>query len=146
MRRLFERIRQKYCDRKLLLEIFIFLNLVRLGLRCLPFPTLQKLLEKASRFSPKTSERLSVGKIVWAVETSSRYMPGGIKCLARALTTQTLMKQHSHVGELRIGVAKGETGELEAHAWVEHRGRIVIGYLNDLARYIPMSSFQGSRS
>lgn len=137
---------QKYRNLQLLLKIFIFLSLVRLGLRFLSFPRLQKQLEKVSQFSLNAPERLSVGKIVWAVEASSRYMPGGVKCLARALTTHSLMKQHGHPGELRIGVAKGETGELEAHAWVEHRGRIVIGYLNDLARYIPMPSFQGSRS
>lgn len=141
MGHLLNRVIQKYRDRKLLLEIFVFLSLVRLGLRFLSFLTLQKYLEQIGQFSPNTSERLSVGKIVWAVETSSRYMPGGVKCLARALTAQTLMKQYGHTSELRIGVAKGETGELEAHAWVEHRGRIVIGYLNDLARYIPMPSF-----
>jgi Transglutaminase-like superfamily len=145
MGRLFNRIRQKYRNTQLLIYTFVLLSLVRLGLRFLSFPTLQKQLETASQFSPKTPERLSVGKLVWAVNTSSRHMPGGIKCLARALTTQTLMKQQGHPSELRIGIAKGETGQLEAHAWVEHRQRVVMGNLRDLQRYVPMPSFQGSK-
>ena len=142
MRRSVELIRQKLRDRQLLLNTFIFLSLVRLGLRFLPFRTLQKRLAQLSQVSPKTPEHLSIGKIVWAIDTATRYMPGGVKCLARALVAQTMMQQHGHSGELRIGVAKGETGELEAHAWVEHRGRVVIGYLSDLQRYVPMPSFQ----
>ncbi|MGB5900380.1 MAG: lasso peptide biosynthesis B2 protein [Geitlerinemataceae cyanobacterium] len=145
MRQSIARIRPKIHDRQLLLNTFLFLCLVRLGLRFLPFQTLQKRLAQRSQISRHTPEPLSIGKIVWAIDTATRYMPGGVKCLARALVTQTMMKQHGHSGELRIGVAKGQTGELEAHAWVEHRGRVVIGYLSDLQRYVPMPSFQGSR-
>jgi hypothetical protein len=39
---------------------------------------------------------------------------------------------------LRIGVAKGEAGKLEAHAWVESQGRIVIGGLRDLPYFTPL--------
>lgn len=145
MRRLLDWIRPRLQDRLLLVNTFLFLCLVRLGLRFLPFRTLQKWLTHFSQFSPKTPERLSIGKIVWAVDTGTRYMPGGVKCLARALVTLTMMKQQGHSGELRIGVAKGQSGELEAHAWIEHQGRVVIGYLSDLQRYVPMPSFEGSR-
>ncbi|HIK32152.1 MAG TPA: lasso peptide biosynthesis B2 protein [Oscillatoriales cyanobacterium M59_W2019_021] len=144
MRRSIARIRQKIRDRQLLFNTFLFLCLVRLGLRFLPFRTLQKIVDRLSQAPPKHSEPLSIGKIVWAIETGTRYMPGGVKCLARALVAQTMMKQHGHPCELRIGVAKGETGELEAHAWVEHRGKVAIGYLSDLQRYVPMPSY-GSR-
>lgn len=144
MKQPFELLAQKYRDRKLILDTVILLAAMRLGLRFLPFQTLQNKLETASQLFPKAKEQLSVGKIIWVVNASSRYMPG-VKCLARALTAQVLMKQHGHPSELRIGVAKGETGELEAHAWIEHRGRVVIGALNDLQRYVPMPSFKGSR-
>ncbi len=145
MKQRLEWLAQKCLDRKLILDTFILLGAIRLGLRFLPFQTLQNKLETTSHFFPKTQEKLSVGKIIWVVNASSRYMPGGVKCLARALTAQVLMRQHDHQGELRIGVAKGETGELEAHAWIEHRGRVVIGNLSDLQRYVPMPSFKGSR-
>ncbi len=132
----------KGTDRYLLLRTFLLLGSIRLGLWMLSFQTLQKLLARVSQ--PETStvklEPLPIGKIIWAVNLSSRYMPGQVKCLARALTTQVLMKQSNYTAELRIGVAKGESGKLEAHAWIEHQGRVVIGYLQDLSRYTPMPS------
>lgn len=70
-------------------------------------------------------------------------MPGGAKCLARALTTQVLMKHSGFSPELCIGVAKGEKGELKAHAWIKYQEYIVIGYLEDLSRYIQLPSLEG---
>lgn len=105
-----------------------------------------KVLAKISRQSEsdrlQVTNLVSVCKIAWAVNAVSRYMPG-VKCLARALTTQVLMSRYGHSCELRIGVAKGEKGTLEAHAWIEHQGRVVMGYLADLSRFIPLPSLQG---
>ncbi|NEQ84407.1 MAG: lasso peptide biosynthesis B2 protein, partial [Moorea sp. SIO2I5] len=63
-----------------------------------------------------------------------------VKCLARALTSYTLMVQYGYVPQLRIGVAKGESGQLEAHAWVENQGLVVIGQLPDLTRFKTLPS------
>ena len=132
-------------DRYLLISTFILLSLVRLGLFLLPFKTLQKLLSAISQIKTKSNEvdLTNLGKIVGSVNLSSRYMPLGVKCLARALTTQVLMSQYGYLPQLKIGVAKGEQGKLEAHAWVEYQGKLVIGYLPDLSRFIPLSAFKG---
>jgi Transglutaminase-like superfamily len=91
------------------------------------------------------STQVSLGNIIACVNLSTRYMPGGAKCLARALTTQVLMHRYSHLGELRIGVSKSTTGSLEAHAWIEHQGQVIIGNLEDLPRFIPLPSLNGVR-
>jgi hypothetical protein len=70
-------------------------------------------------------------------------MPGGAKCLARALTTQVLLNRQGYLPDLRIGVAKATAGQLEAHAWIEYQGQVVMGHLNDLARYLPLPSLEG---
>lgn len=80
------------------------------------------------------SDQAAVDKIIWAVMVASRYLPGRVKCLARALTTQVLLEGHGYQAQLRLGVVKSEQG-LEAHAWVESQGRIVIGGLKDIGRY-----------
>ncbi|MBD2605341.1 lasso peptide biosynthesis B2 protein [Scytonema hofmannii FACHB-248] len=131
-------------DRQLLIMTLIILATIRLGLWIMPFRTLLKVLAKVSRQSDRlqVTNPVSVRKIAWAVNAVSRYMPG-VKCLARALTTQVLMSRYGHSCELRIGVAKGEKGTLEAHAWIEHQGRVVMGYLVDLSRFIPLPSLQG---
>jgi Transglutaminase-like superfamily len=131
-------------ERHLFFNSFILLALIKLGLLLLPFQTLRQLLANISQVNPKLQPS-SLGKIIWAVNASTRYMPGGAKCLARALTCQVLMKRHGYSPELRIGVAKSETGKLEAHAWVESQGQIVIGYLADLSRFIPLPSLPGNR-
>jgi hypothetical protein len=133
-------------DRHLVTISFILLATVRLGLWLLPFQNLLKLLQRMSKpnflLSPQEKSQISISKIIWAINAASRYMPGGVKCLARALSAQILMSYHGYTPELRIGVAKKE-GELEAHAWLEYQGKVAIGYLPDLSRFIPLPSLQG---
>gem|GEM_PF-5122549 len=40
--------------------------------------------------------------------------------------------------EVHIGVAKDGARGFEAHAWVEHAGKVVLGDDGDLGRYAPM--------
>ena len=49
-----------------------------------------------------------------------------------------LLGWRGHPTHLRIGVAHSATGQLQAHAWIESEGKIVVGDLADLARYRPL--------
>ena len=140
MKRLSKWFRLNKSDRQLLLKAFIVLGLVRLGLWLLPFPTLRETLAKVSQVNLMRQKitQTSINQIVWAVDASSRYQLGQVKCLARALTTQVLMSWSGYSPKLCIGVAKGEQKQLEAHAWVENQGQVVIGYLADLSRFTPL--------
>jgi hypothetical protein len=131
----------------LLLATFSVLAAVRVGLFLLPFRILLQILgdiSQTSRISTQVYRGTdAIRKVVWAVEVSSRYMPGGAKCLARALTTKVLLNWHGYTPDLRIGIAKSDHGQLEAHAWIEYQGRVVIGNLRDLTRFIPLPSLEG---
>jgi len=131
-------------DYILLLTTFSLLAAIRLGLFLLPFRILLWLLRTISRPATHASANgiNAVRNIVWAVEVSSRCMPGGAKCLARALTAKVLLNWYGYAPDLKIGVAKNNGGILEAHAWIEHQGQVVIGQLNDLSRFIPLSQMQ----
>jgi hypothetical protein len=49
-------------------------------------------------------------------------------CLTQALVLQyLLLRRGDTLAKLHIGVAKGEDGELLAHAWIERGGRVLIG-------------------
>jgi hypothetical protein len=72
------------------------------------------------------------------VETASRRTPGLKTCLAQALAAQVLLTRRGYPALLRIGVAKGERQQLQAHAWVESEGKIVIGG-SELERYTPLA-------
>ncbi|GAX39658.1 hypothetical protein NIES4075_06140 [Tolypothrix sp. NIES-4075] len=142
MKHLSKFIKLAYQEKKLLINTFFLLILVRLGLWLLSFKTLQQLLSSISNAKPKCQEKdhISIDKIIWAVEVSSHYMPG-VKCLARALTCQLFMSRHGYTSNLCIGVAKGQEGELKAHAWLENQGQVVIGDVADLSNFSQLASF-----
>lgn len=132
-----------YQKKLLLFSTFILLILVRMGLLLLSFKRLQQLLSNISNPKPQRQDKyqISIDKIVWAVEVSSHYMPGGVKCLARALTCQVFMSRHGYTSNLCIGVAKDIQGELKAHAWLENQGKVVIGNVPDLSHFNQITSF-----
>lgn len=45
---------------------------------------------------------------------------------------------------LRIGVSRGEGGRLQAHAWVESQGKIVVGS-GARSHYTPLAALEGER-
>lgn len=117
-------------ERCLLLQSASLLGAVRLGLRLLPFQALRRLLARARM----PACQASVEQIAWAVSVAGRYVPMST-CLTQALVGQVLLSQHGYPATLRIGVAQGEGQRLEAHAWVESEGRIVVGGARDLVGY-----------
>ena len=48
-------------------------------------------------------------------------------CLTQALVTKLWLARTGHHATVRIGVARSDGGELQAHAWVENSGTVVIG-------------------
>lgn len=122
-------------EQKLLVQAYLLLNLIRLGLFFLPFQRLKKLLEDLSRFQKQVNSPITARFIARAIHYSARLSPGKVMCLAKALTTNTLMNIYDLPCQLNIGVAKSENNHLEAHAWVEVEGRVIVGYLSDLSRF-----------
>jgi len=116
------------------MESYLLLTAIRLGLWLLPFGKLQQILGRISS-SPKLAQELQIKQIVIAVDRSSKYSPGNVLCLARALTTEALLTRYGYSPLLKIGVAKGKQGKLEAHAWVEEQEKVIIGDLQDLDKF-----------
>ena len=69
---------------------------------------------------------VSPARIVRFIDAVSQYVPGAT-CLVRALAAETLLRRYGHHACLRIGVSKGSSQALLAHAWVESDGQVVIG-------------------
>lgn len=125
------------------LEALFWVTVVRVALTFLPFRWVQQL--------PLALYRPASGKLHLAfergipvvVEAAASYVPAAT-CLTRALTAQLLLSRRGVVTRLRIGVAHDARGKLEAHAWLEHGGSVVIGHLPDLERFTPLPSFERS--
>ncbi|AFZ15085.1 hypothetical protein Cri9333_4299 [Crinalium epipsammum PCC 9333] len=147
MKRLRKFLSLSSSDRNLLIQTAVLLSGIRLGLRFLSFPTLRRILDKISKTALNSTQtyEFTLNRVVWAVDIVSKYMPGGVKCLARALATQVLLARRGYLVELQIGVAKNEAGQLEAHAWIESQDKVVIGNLKDLGRFTRLATLEGQR-
>ena len=86
---------------------------------------------------------LEVDRLVWAVEHVSVLVPGA-RCLTQAATVQFLLRRTSEPSCLRIGVAKDPNGRFIAHAWVESRGKPLIGE-TQAADFKPLLRVRSSR-
>ncbi len=135
MERLRKFLALSWGDRCFLLAVALLLGGIRVGLVLLPFPWLWRILERLGRGAGASRAMAEdVGRIVGTVNVMGRYVPG-VKCLERALAAKVLLSSAGHPVDLRIGVDRGQGVNLEAHAWLEDDGRIVIGNMEDLSRY-----------
>ena len=145
MARLSKFLRLRSADRGLLLKTMLLVWIVRLGLWLLPFHVVRQLLAKlAVRPSSSQNGGLDlVDRDIWAVTVACRYVPLAT-CLTQALVTKVLLSRHGHHATVRIGVARSDGGKLQAHAWVENNGRVVIGGSEvSLKHYIPLAASNG---
>ncbi len=131
MGRLLRFLRLPPTEKRILVKVFILLWGVRLGLWLLPFQTLRRLLKHfASPVSVADNAQLDdQGLIIGAINKAGRYLPGNNTCLTQAFVGQLMLNRRGIPAALCIGVKKGAADELQAHAWVESNGIVLIGGL-----------------
>ena len=137
MNRLRKFLRLPVPEQILLVRAFVLLGVVRVGLWLLPFKTLQRLLSQLvqTRARSWNKGRFRTERGIWAVQVASRYALR-TTCLTRALAAQVLLGFDGITASVRIGVAKEKVGELEAHAWLERDGKILMGGSEADYRYV----------
>jgi len=110
-------------------KAYLLVTAIRLGLWILPYKVVRRLIAGIKVKQPKIriDEDLMVKMVVWAVSTASRFIPKAETCLVHALAAKNLLARYGIKTELRFGVKKDENEELKAHAWVVHKGAIIIG-------------------
>jgi len=110
-------------ERYLLIEAFILLWTVRLGLWVFSFRNVESL--SSINFVWNNDENISDEKIIWAITATNRFVPRAT-CLIQAISARVLLSMHGYSSEFRLGVAH-EGDHLVAHAWLEKEGRVLIG-------------------
>jgi hypothetical protein len=107
----------------LLLEAVGLVAAVRIALWIWPYDRVRAYLGRRQSLS---EHRQSLPRVVQFISAVSRYVPGA-NCLTRALAAEALLRRHGHAASLQIGVSKNNSDRLQAHAWVESGGIIVMG-------------------
>jgi hypothetical protein len=141
-------------DRRLVLEAALLLGAARLGLWLLPFRVVSRLFETVTR--TRVAVAAPAQRVAWAIGAAARYIPAAT-CLTQALAARAMLARHGHTAQLRIGVARAipqpgalrisgnqhsQFAILQAHAWVECDGAVIVGGLPDLARYTALPSHE----
>ncbi len=110
-------------DQVLLVRALAWVVLARVALWFVPFTRLRAAADglRPSSFRRGADPR----RIAWAVERSARVVPRAT-CLSQALAADAMLRRAGRMPTLRIGVAK-DAGTLEAHAWLELDGEVLVG-------------------
>lgn len=81
-------------------------------------------------------------RLLWAVEAVSRRLLPQRPCLTQALAAHVLLVRHgAHQVELQIGVKRPSDGTFRAHAWLERKGRVLVGGETSLSAYSRLMSY-----
>jgi hypothetical protein len=127
--RLLKRYQNLSASERRLFFLALFLVLViRAALWTLPFRVTRTWMERFRKPDGDWCEldRRSIRQVTWAVQSASRRIPRAT-CLTQAMATQVLLGRLGQDSELHLGVARSPRGHLEAHAWIEAQGRIILG-------------------
>lgn len=123
------------CRDKLLLgEAFLAVVSMRLGLWVLRYRRVRRLVE-ARKLGPPRHLSRALMRVCWAIDHAASVVPGA-SCLPRALAGMMMMRRRGIEGVLRFGVRqKPGAKRIDAHAWVEIEGVVVIGGTADLHEF-----------
>jgi hypothetical protein len=127
-------------DRQLLARAALLLFVSRIGLWVLPYARLRRVVDGEAPPGREPPRDLPA-RVSWAITALARRLPA-MTCLVQSLAAHALLRRAGCPAELRIGVqsrARRAPKLLEAHAWVECEGRVVVGDVPDLARYAVLS-------
>jgi hypothetical protein len=124
-------------ERQLLAEAIQLRLIVWIGLNVFRFNALRAYLQRRP-----VSHHQRIDRVAWAVKAVSHRWPG-TTCLAEALVVEAMLRRHGHAPVLKIGVKHPQALErkrsLEAHAWVECEGVVVMGEAPEMADYAVLS-------
>jgi len=129
-------------ERSLLLEAALLVPLVHALQSTLPFRRWRALLTPKGVAKQAAHAASTPAQIAHAVLRAQRGVPGVYRCLPAAYAGHLLLHRYGYPSIIHVGVGRDPQGALEAHAWVECEGTILIGDLPDLGRFVPLPPLQ----
>lgn len=107
-------------ERRVLAQALVLLPLACVGLKMAGLKRTQSFLSSRAGRGPSALP-IDPRVVARMVSIAQRHGPCRVRCLAAAVTLQSILHRAGIDAELRLGVRKHH-GRLEAHAWIEHEG------------------------
>jgi len=130
-------------ERGIFLKAFILLLLVTTSLKTIGFRRTQAWLAlKTSRaFVPPVQQtRAEVRRTTHLVRSAKKWHILRSTCLSHSLVLRRLLRQQGIDSDIRIGVRRGTSGKVEAHAWIEWNGEVLNDCADIAAQYVPLTA------
>lgn len=115
-------------DWLLVIQAVGWFAVVEFGLRVLKLKTLLALLQSGRQADREGCGRAptSPERVGYCVDLASRLHPLRPTCLRKALVLFALLARRGVKAQVVVGTARSD-GKLDAHAWIEHEGRVIMG-------------------
>ncbi|EIF51111.1 lasso peptide biosynthesis B2 protein [Sulfurovum sp. AR] len=120
-------------EKKLFLEAYIMLGIMRAAILTLSFKRLTRSLEhqkSKGEVIPLTGDEMQTATLVGhAVTRAAEHTPWESACLVQSLTAQKMLQKRGIPGVFYLGVAKDKNVEekMKAHAWSQCGDMILTG-------------------
>ena len=111
-------------ERLLVAEAAVLLVGVGAAVRVVAYTRVRALL--GSLPAPLPESDTAPEDVRWAVSAGGGAVPGDPSCLVRALVAEAMLERRGHETALRFGVDDAGA-DMEAHAWLESGGEIIVG-------------------
>lgn len=113
----------------LLARACVIVVIVRAAIWKLSIPRLRALAKSVAgtRRDLPVEKRPAVERIIWAIQAATWHLPDGRNCLVEAIAAEALLNRLGYPSDFRIGARRCESGGLQAHAWLESQGKVLIG-------------------
>jgi hypothetical protein len=133
LRLLREYLRLPAVERALVLRAAAWVAGYRMALSLFPF---RRVAGKPPEPAPRTTASPGVPpeRVAWAVRACARRVPGA-SCLTRALATRSLLAREGVASTLHYGWRKDDGNRLQAHAWIDCGGEVLMGADEDLGTF-----------
>jgi hypothetical protein len=120
-------------EKKLFLEAYITLGMMRTAILTISFKRLTQSLEHLPKKEEITAlndkEMFLAIKVGQAITRAAAYTPWESACLAQSLTAQKMLQKRGIPGVFYLGAAKDEESKekMKAHAWSQCGDTIITG-------------------
>ena len=119
-------------DWVLIAQAWTWFGALEVGLSCLSFQRLLRIVQRPGNLRTGTKQegephRAIPERVAYCVGLAARLHAFDSTCLKKALVLYALLTRRGFDAQLLIGAARATKGQLDAHAWLECQGRVLLG-------------------
>lgn len=75
---------------------------------------------------------IDLPRLSWAISAAATRVPWRSDCLIQVMAADRWLMRHGVLGDFYIGVAKTESGDITAHAWLRCGNSVITGGASDM--------------